>query len=145
MSPIFRTVADYELHLYSLPTAYQAIRRSTVVLVRRGAALARVEGEIHFDGDLRLAVRERLLIDRQPLLIDSYGYEVWEGKTKLFWYDSQPHPDEPSLQSTHPHHKHVPPHIKRNRKPAPNMSFVQSNFPTLIEEIEQIIAQREKP
>jgi hypothetical protein len=45
-------------------------------------------------------------------------------------------PNEPSLASTHPHHKHVPPNIKRNRIPAPGLSFVQPNLPFLIEEIE---------
>ena len=38
--------------------------------------------------------------------------------------------------STHPHHKHVPPNIKRNRIPAPEISFGQPNLPFLIEEIE---------
>ncbi|MGX9726632.1 MAG: toxin-antitoxin system TumE family protein [Candidatus Electronema sp. VV] len=49
---------------------------------------------------------------------------VWKGEEKLYWYDSQPHPDEPSLAATHPHHKHVPPNIKqKNRIPAPSRAF----------------------
>jgi hypothetical protein len=59
--------------------------------------------------------------------IDSYGYEAWHGDKKLYWYDSQPHPGEPSLQSSHPHHKHTLPDIKHHRIPAPEMSFVQPN------------------
>jgi hypothetical protein len=41
------------------------------------------------------------------------------------------------LASTHPHHKHVPPGIKHNRIPAPNMRFTKPNLPALIEEIER--------
>jgi len=36
-----------------------------------------------------------------------------------------------------PHHKHVPPNIKRHRIPAPGISFTAPNLPFLIEEIEQ--------
>ncbi len=36
-----------------------------------------------------------------------------------------------------PHHKHVPPDIKRNRIPAPALSFTRPNLPLLIEEIER--------
>lgn len=141
MSDQFRTVGDYELYLYSLIAEYTIVRRSTVVLIRRGSTLARVEGELFFEFDIRLVVRERLLIDSNPIVIDGYGYEVWVGNTKEYWYDSQPHPDNPALQSTHPHHKHVPPDIKHNRIPAPNMSFASPNLPVLIQEIDQLLAQ----
>lgn len=76
-----------------------------------------------------------------PVLIDAYGYEVWRGAEKLYWYDSQPHPLEPSLQSSHPHHKHVPPDMKHNRIPAPHMSFERPNLPVLIEEIEGLLGE----
>jgi len=135
-----RTVLDYELFLYSLTTAFPTIRNSTLVLIRRGSTLARVEGELFFDHNIKLAVRERLLAGRSSVVIDTYGYEVWEGKIKLYWYDSQPHPNEPSLQSTHPHRKHVPSNIKHNRIPAPNMSFDQPNLPVLIQELNKILA-----
>ena len=55
---------------------------------------------------------------------------------KLFWYDCQPHPAEPALQATHPHHKHIPPDIKHHRIPAPGLSFTQPNLPFIIAEIE---------
>lgn len=55
-----RSLADYELFLYSLPEAFPSIQRSSLVLVRRGASLARVAGEIHFAQQVRLLVRERL-------------------------------------------------------------------------------------
>jgi hypothetical protein len=46
------------------------------------------------------------------------------------------------LQSTHPHHKHIPPDIKHHRVPAPAMSFTQPNLPALTLEIEQLLAQQ---
>src|SRR5437868_14865125 len=85
----------------------------------------RVAGELHFDHGIRLLVRERILFDRLPLVVDWYGYEVLRGNEKLFWYDSQPHPDDAKLRTSHPHHKHVPPDIKHNRIPAPQMSFTR--------------------
>jgi hypothetical protein len=54
-------------------------------------------------------------------------------------YDPQPHPNDPSLASTHPDHKHVPSDIKHNRIPAPGLSFTQPNLPLLIREIEQLL------
>jgi hypothetical protein len=141
MSEHFRTAEDYELFIYSLPDRFKSIRQSTLTLVRRGASLGRVVGELHFNGDIRLVVRERILFDRLPLVIDWYGYEVWRGNEKLFWYDSQPHADDSTLRASHPHHKHVPPDIKHNRVPAPQMSFTQANLPVLIEEIEGLIAK----
>ena len=142
MSNPFRTLEDYELFLYTLPERFQSIRQSTVTLVRRGASLARVAGEIHFDGAFRLVVVERIVADRTPAVIDAYGYEVWRGSEKLFWYDCQPHPDDPALQATHPHHKHVPPNIKHHRLPAPNLSFERPNLPTLIAEVESLLGQK---
>ena len=135
MSNSLRTPADYEAFLYTLPQRFPQVQRSTLAFVRLGASLARVGGVVHFAGDLRLVVRERLLYDRLPMTIDSYGYEVWRGTVKLFWYDSQPHPDDVTLQSTHPHHKHLPPDIRHHRVPAAEMSFDRPNIPLLIEEV----------
>ncbi|RJP95159.1 MAG: hypothetical protein C4518_01630 [Desulfobacteraceae bacterium] len=100
-------------------------------------SLARVAGEVFFENGIRLVVRERIVYNRLPAVIDWYGYEVWHENEKLYWYDSQPHPDDPVLQSTHPHHKHIPPNMKHHRVPAPGMSFTSANLPLLIEEIER--------
>lgn len=139
-----RSLADYELFLYSLPDTFPCIDRSSLVLVRRGATLARVAGEVHFAQQVRLVVRERLVFDRLPGQIEGYGYELWRGGEKVFWYDSQPNPQDPLLQATHPHHKHVPPGIKHNRIPAPEMSFQRPNLPVLIREIEELLAALEE-
>lgn len=141
MSAHFRTPEDYELFLYNLHDRFPSVRRSTVTLIRRGTSLARVSGEIFFDHGIRLVVRERLSFDRLPLVVDWYGYEVWSGDEKLYWYDSQPHPDDSLLQSTHPHHKHLPPDMKHNRVPAPGMSFTRPNLLNLIPEIEILLQQ----
>jgi len=145
MNNPLRTPEDYELFLYTLSEQFPVIRRSTIRFVRRGSSLARVVGELYFDQDVRLVVRERVLYHRLPMLIDWYGYEVWQGAEKLYWYDSQPHPDEPLLQSSHPHHKHVPPDIKHNRIPAAGMSLVYPNLPLLIREIEELIERILQP
>jgi len=136
-----RTAEDYELFLYTLKERHSSIRQSTLTFVRRGASMARVSGELHFDHNIRMIIRERLLYHRLPMVTDWYGYEIWRGEKKLYWYDSQPHPHEPELQSTHPHHKHIPPDIKHNRLPAPKMSFYQPNLPSLICEIEALIME----
>jgi len=145
MSDPFRTPEDYELFLYSLQERFPSIRHSALSFIRRGHSLARVTGEIHFAGGLRLVVLERLVFDRLPLRIEGYGYEVWRGEERLYWYDPQPHPNDPHLQRTHPHHKHVPPDMKHNRIPAPEMSFVSPNLPVLIREIEALEASLDLP
>jgi hypothetical protein len=128
-----RSPEDYELFLYTIAEVFPAVRRSTVTFVRVGATLARVAGELYLMDSVRIVVRERLSYNRLPLTIEWYGYEVWKGEEKLYWYDSQPHPNDPVLKSSYPHHKHIPPDIKHNRIPAPEMSFDQPNIPLLIE------------
>lgn len=103
MNNPLRSIEDYELFLYTLAEQFPSVKGSTLICVRRGASLARVSGEISFEQSLRIVARERLIFHRTPGVIDWYGYEVWQGAEKLFWYDSQPHPDDPTLQATHPH------------------------------------------
>ena len=143
-NPLLCIPKDYELFLYTITEQFSSVKRSTVTFVRRGATLARVAGELFFELDIRLVVRERILYRRRPAVMDWYGYEVWRGEEKLYWYDSQPHPNDPSLYSTHPHHKHIHPDIKHNRIPAPDTSFTRPNLPTLIAEIETLIEQIEE-
>jgi len=138
MNDLFRNIQDYELFLYTLTEQFSSVARSTLILIRVGVSMAKVSGEVYFQNGLHLVLRERLIFDNLPIVIDAYGYEVWDGGQKLFWYDSQPHPNDPTLQSTHPHHKHIPPDIKHNRVPAPEMSFLKPNLPVLIQEIEKL-------
>jgi len=138
MNP-FQSLSDYETFIYRLGSTYSAIRRSTLVVVRRGASVAVLRGELEFTRGIRLNVRERLTFEHSPGKIREYGYEVWHNGELLYWYDSQPHPDEPTLASTHPHHKHVPPEIKHHRIPAPGLSFEQPNLAYLVQEIVDLI------
>lgn len=94
------------------------------------------EGDVFFTNGLRLRVREEL--DFGDRLIMSYGYEVYRGADRLYWYDDFPHPNDPGLSSSYPHHKHIPPAIKHNRIPAPEISFTRCNLPVLIQEIEDV-------
>lgn len=142
MNP-FRSFRDYEEFIYTLSQRFPAIERSTLVVKRRGRCTALLQGELMFTNGFRLVVLERLSHDGGRIQIESYGYELWQNTDKLGWYDSQPHPDEPTLVSTHPHHKHILPDIKRHRIPAPEMSFEHPNLSALIQEIERLIRDRE--
>jgi hypothetical protein len=139
MNTPLRTPEDYEMFLYTITEHFPEIIHSTVTFIRIGATLARVAGEIHFNHGFRLIIRERIIYTRLPAIIDWYGYEVWMGDKKLYWYDSQSHPDDPTLQNTHPHHKHVPPDVKHHRIPAAGMSFTSPNLPAVIAEIVELV------
>lgn len=130
--PDFHTYSEL---IYSLPELYSKIQHSTLVLATIGPTLAKLEGQITFEGEVILDVWE--LIDFESGRIRNYSYEIYRAGKKLAWYDPFEHPHIPELASTHPHHKHVFPDIKHNRVPAPGISFEQPNLPTLIEEIER--------
>ncbi|MCK4472170.1 MAG: hypothetical protein KAW49_10335 [Anaerolineae bacterium] len=134
-----RTLLDYELFIYALQDDYPSIQMSTLTVIRQASDVATVEGDIFFHHDLRLRVLEVVRFDLIPPRLSRYGYEVWRGSEKLYWYDSHPHPNDPSLAATHPHHKHIPPDIKHHRVPAPGLSATQPNLPFLIREIEQLL------
>lgn len=109
------------------------VERSTVAVWSDSPFTGIAEGEVFFADGLRLRLREE--IDFADGLIISYGYEVYRGEERLYWYDDFPHPEDPSLASTFPHHKHVPPDMKRNRIPAPGLSFEHPNLPRILDEI----------
>ncbi len=113
------------------------VERSTVSVWSASPYSGIAEGEVWFRYGFRLRMREE--IDFDESLIAAYGYEVYQDQEKIYWYDDFPHPHDPSLASTHPHHKHVPPNIKRNRVPAPNMSFVEPDLSNVLAEIEALI------
>ena len=110
--------------------------RSTVAVWSDSPYTGIAEGEVSFSNGTRLRIREELDFDAG--LITSYGYEVYRGAGRVYWYDDFPHPNDPNLASTFPHHKHVPPDIKHNRIPAPEISFTRPNLPVLIREIEEL-------
>lgn len=129
---LFESIAEYENFIYHLPNQYPQILYSTLVLKRLGPHVGEVSGSIFFEKEVRLNIRE--LIDFRRKRIKTYSYEVYRSRDKQYWYDDQPHPNDPSLQSTHPHHKHIHPDIKHHRVPAPHIHFDQSNLHFLIQE-----------
>lgn len=137
MNP-FRSLHEYEEFIYTLQQRFPLIVMSTLAVVRRGALQARVVGELIFADGYKLVIRERLTSEDGDLRLERYSYEGWYNTDLLYWYDSQPHPNNPVLASTHPHHKHVPPDINHNRIPAPGLSFTEPNLPLLIAEIAQL-------
>jgi hypothetical protein len=118
------------------------VERSTVRIWSASPYSGVAEGEVWFRRGFRLRMREE--IDFDEAMITAYGYEVYRGQEKIYWYDDFPHPHDPSLAATHPHHKHVPPNIKRNRIPAPGLGFEHPNLPQIVAEIEVLIAQPEE-
>jgi len=111
-----------------------SVTHSTVTVWSDSPFTGIAEGEISFANGLRLRMREE--VDFAEGIIISYGYEVYRGDERLYWYDDFPHPNDPSLAETLPHHKHIPPDIKHHRVPAPNITFTRPNLPELIREIE---------
>ncbi|HKH45129.1 MAG TPA: DUF6516 family protein [Thermoanaerobaculia bacterium] len=133
-SPL-KSLADYSrfvAELFDRPD----IERSTVTLWSDSPYTGIAEGEVFFSNGIRLRMREE--IDFAAALIASYGYEVYRGEARLYWYDDFPHPGDPTLASTFPHHKHVPPNIKRNRIAAVGISFEYPNLPFILGEIENL-------
>lgn len=114
-----------------------SVEHSTVAVWSTSAYTGIAEGEVFFAHGLRLRLREELDFDAN--LITSYGYEVYRHAERLYWYDDFPHPNDATLAPTFPHHKHVPPDIKHNRIPAPEISFTRPNLPVLLQEIETIV------
>ena len=131
-----KSLGDYSRFVADL-LSQPPVERSTVTVWSASPYTGVAEGEVFFANNLRLRMREEL--DFEAGLITAYGYEVYRGADRLYWYDDFPHPNDPTLASTFPHHKHVPPNIKRNRIPAPEMSFSEPNLPVLIQEIEALI------
>jgi len=113
-----------------------AMEHSTVIIWPTSPYTGIAEGEIFFSSGIRLRMREELDFDAS--LITSYGYEAYRREERLYWYDDYPHPNDLTLAPTMPHHKHVPPNIKRNRIPAPGISFTHPNLPMLIQEIKAL-------
>jgi hypothetical protein len=111
--------------------------RSTVTVWSASSYTGIAEDEVFFALGVRLRLREE--IDFEAGLITAYGYEVYRDEEKLYWYNDFPHPNDAALAPTYPHHKHIPPNIKRNRVTAPGLSFIRPNLPHLIQEIETLI------
>jgi hypothetical protein len=151
----------YQTLIYSLSERFPSIHHSTLVYIPSGEFFGRAEGILSFDDDVILCVQEYLNFELG--VIEGYGYEVsrtsisssspdfpaaaeycrasYPHKEKLYWYDSFPHPNDPALAATDPHHKHIHPDIKHHRISAPELSFTRPNLPFLVQEIEHLLTQ----
>ncbi len=138
-------IADYEFLIYNLRDTFPSILSSTLRIIRTGPASGRVVGDLTFPHNIHLDIAELVDFDTGILEILQYGYVVWQGDKRLYWYDSQAHPNNPALAPTHPHHKHIHPDIKHNRVPAPKLSFTKPNLPFLIEEVVELLHAEESP
>lgn len=138
MKSALKSLANYS-HFVSKILARDDVEKTTVTVWSSSPYTGTAEGEVFFRDDIRLRMREELDFDAE--LITSYGYEVYKDEVRLYWYDDFPHPNDASLASTFPHHKHIPPDIKRNRIPAPNIDFSHPNLPFLLEEIQELRKQ----
>ncbi|OQX79524.1 MAG: hypothetical protein B6D61_03420 [Bacteroidetes bacterium 4484_249] len=130
------SLADYSRFVAELSDR-PLVKNSMVSVWSTSPYTGVAEGEIFFYHGFRLRIKEEL--DFGSGLITSYGYESYKGQERLYWYDDFPHPNDSSLAPTFPHHKHVPPDIKRNRVPAPEISFAHPNLQFVIQELEKII------
>ena len=129
----FPSQAQYEQLIYALSEDHACVVSSSLRLysISRGTAIVR--GSVHFQNGLELRVTE--ILDFVAGRISDYSYTVFRGRERIRWYDAQPHPEHPELQSTFPHHYHSPPDIKHHRLPAPGIRFDEPNLPTLVDEL----------
>lgn len=129
--------ADYSQFSYALLADRESILSHTLAVYTSSQTIGITRGEIKFRSGHTLHIFEQIDFVRHNIL--KYFYELELAEDRLWWYDPMPHPNIPELQSTHPHHKHIPPDIKHNRIPAPNISFTEPNLQKLIDEVELLI------
>jgi len=138
MSASMPSLEEYQTFIYTLAASFPPVKSSTLVIRWVDEDTRWVTGEVFFACNIRLHVSEVVNFRRRAIV--RYGYEIYRGDERLYWYDSQPHPDDPSLASTYPHHKHILPDIKHHRLPAPELSFSHPNIPFLIREIKELLS-----
>ncbi len=125
---------EYAVFLSTLQGRFDSIHNIKFNAYRTSTMRGSSSGTIIFPKEITLRFNEKINFEKKKLV--DYGYVVYQAGEKLYYYDSQPHPDDPALAATHPHHKHIPPDLKHHRIPAPGMSFERSNLEFLIREIE---------
>ena len=124
----------YTQFIFSLLADRSSVAHHTVSVYTTSRTTGTVRGQVVFHSGHTLRVFEQVDFLQRRIL--NYFYEVTYQGERIWWYDPMPHPHVPELQSTHPHHKHVPPNIKRHRIPEARLSFVKPNLPWLIDEAE---------
>jgi hypothetical protein len=136
-SPPLHSLAEYSRFVAEI-LQQPCVLHSTVRVWSDSPFTGIAEGEVFCASGVRLRMREELDFDAG--LITAYGYEFYRGEERLCWFDDFPHPNDPALASTFPHHKHLPPDIRLHRVPAPEMSFDKPNLPFLVGELAKLSA-----
>ncbi len=72
MNP-FQSLRDYEEYVYTLQQKYLSIKASSLVVVRRGKLVARLQGELIFEQGYRVTINERLSQEIEGVVIETYG------------------------------------------------------------------------
>ncbi len=134
---MFPSRPEYERFIYTIVDTYQTVEKSTVRFFTTSATAGLLKGTLWFSNGFELRLVE--VIDFAASEILDYSYTVYKSNQKIIWYDPQPHPKDVVLAKTFPHHKHVPPNMKHNRVPAPEISFTHPNLPALIRQLEELI------
>ncbi len=134
---------EYSRFVYTIRDRFPSVRTCDLVLIPMGPTVGTLRGVLGFDNAVTLRVLEQIDFDAQT--IEYYSYTVSQRGERRYWYDPQPHPDDPSLASTFPHHKHIQPNIKHHRVPAPGIRFDKPNLSLLIEEIHKDFSQLPTP
>ena len=129
----FENSSDYSNFLFSLDDKFPVISFSRINFYSIEPDLFLAKGTIEFNSEIRLTFHEVINFSKQRIV--RYAYEVYQKNELLYFYDLQEHSEDSTLASTFPHHKHVSPNLKRNRQPAPGISFIKPNLPFLIQEI----------
>jgi hypothetical protein len=142
MSTALDSYGEYVKLIFFLLADRATVESHTLAVYTTSRTIGITRGQVVFRSGHVLHVFEQ--IDFVAHRILKYSYEFTFAGDTLWWYDSMPHPDVPDLQSTHPHHKHVPPDIKHHRIPAPGLSFITPNLPRLIAEAEAGVADAAK-
>lgn len=124
----------YTQLIFSLLADRPSVEQHTVSVYTTSRTTGIVRGQVVFHSEYVLRIFEQ--VDFLSRRILKYFYEVTYRGEQIWWYDPMPHPHDPELQSTHPHHKHVKPNIKRHRIPEARLSFVKPNLPWLVDEVE---------
>lgn len=134
---MFNSYDDYVAFLATLLDRFVYIQTMEFKVYLTSVTEGYSEGTMRFSHELVLSFNEH--IDFAAKRLFKYGYVAYQRGVKLFYYDPQPHPNDPSLASNFPHHKHIHPDLKHHRIPAPEMTFENSNLETVIREIETMI------
>ena len=129
----FENSLEYGSYLYSLKDKFPEISKSQINFYSIEPDLFLAKGVIEFHAEIKLTFHEVINFSKQRIV--RYAYEVYQKSELLYFYDPQEHPEDSTLASTFPHHKHIHPNIKRNRQPAPDISFDDPNLLFLIQEI----------